>query len=142
MARAQNRGPMLPLSDTCCAAVVTRNIPFHVVSARWSVLSCTHLLNGTPTRIPSTPFFDAVFSRHTLCVSLVCVYATLFDAVSSRHSVFHCLCVCTLFVRLCLVRMVQRIKEIVARYEEHLRKMPSVPRHSCGRGLLRNTYHL
>jgi hypothetical protein len=92
MHRAQNRGPTLPLSDTCGAAVVTRNIPFHVVSARWSVHSCTHLLNGTLTRIPSAPFFDAVFSRHTLCVSLVYLYAMLFDALSSRHSVFHCLC--------------------------------------------------
>jgi hypothetical protein len=34
--------------------------------------------------------------------------------------------------------MVQLIKEIVAHYEERLRKMPSVPRYSYGRGVLRN----
>ena len=33
--------------------------------------------------------------------------------------------------------MVQRLKEVVAEYEERLQKMPSVPRFSYGRGLLR-----
>ena len=33
--------------------------------------------------------------------------------------------------------MVQRIKDIVAKYEDHLREMQSVPRLSYGRGLLR-----
>jgi hypothetical protein len=136
MERAQNRVPRFHF--------LTRAAQRSLLGTFRFTLS---LHGGLFTLVPTFWMEHPHASRPRL-FSTLCFPAThsVFTGLCARHAVWRCLpttlcftvCVyATLFVWLCLVRMVQRIKEIVAHYEESLRKMPSVPRYSYGRVLLR-----
>ena len=70
--------------------------------------------------------------------SLVVCVTYIFSAFLGRRYVC---CVCYLYISFCFLggqkKMVQRIQEAFADYEDRLRNMLSVPRFSYGRGMVR-----
>ena len=72
--RAQNPGPTLALSDTCVAAVVAPNFPFHVLHVTGNILTHVAAFGMKPPPHPPTTQPVVVYSQR-LCRFIVAVYA-------------------------------------------------------------------
>jgi transposase len=81
---ARRSGRSSEVSVSHCLCTVVRSLLYP--SFEWTT-------NTHPPHPPTPAFFDAVFPRHTLCVSLVCVFPPLCVSLSVCTPCYMCDCV-------------------------------------------------